>query len=121
MQIIAINPVDSQTIDVLLAGQSCKINVYYKQTTPNGGWQNNTLIINGDTLFKPALFLDLYVLNNPIITGSICLDRVNAVRNGYNGFIGGLAFIDTQGKSDPEYTGLGSRYVFVYLEASDIA
>jgi hypothetical protein len=121
MQIIAINPVPSQTIDVLLSGQSCKINVYYKQPTPNGGWKNNPPVINGDTLFKPALFLDLFVLNKPILTASICLDRLNIVRNAYNGFIGGLAFVDTQGKNDPQYEGLGSRYVFIYLEVSDFA
>ncbi|MCP1257899.1 phage baseplate plug family protein [Acetobacter lambici] len=29
---------------------------------------------------------------------------------------GDLAFADTQGTQDPDYTGLGSRFVLVYAE-----
>jgi hypothetical protein len=42
------------------------------------------------------------------------------VRETYLGFIGDLSFTDTQGTSDPVYTGLGSRFVLLYLEASDL-
>ena len=49
-----------------------------------------------------------------IVAGMICLDRVRIVRHEYLGFIGNLVFIDTQGTSDPEYTGFGSRYLLIY-------
>lgn len=43
------------------------------------------------------------------------------VRSAYLGFIGDLAFIDTQGTSDPIYAGLGTRFQLVYLFPVDVA
>jgi hypothetical protein len=37
------------------------------------------------------------------------------VRDEYLGFIGDLAFFDTQGMTDPDWTGLGSRYILGYF------
>ncbi|WP_027815228.1 phage baseplate plug family protein [Paraburkholderia bannensis] len=87
-------------LSVLLAGQNCQISVYQKTT---------------------GLYLDLSVNNAPIKTGIICRDRVKLIRHAYLGFTGDLAFFDTQGVTDPTYTGLGSRYQLVYLEASDLS
>jgi len=42
------------------------------------------------------------------------------VRSVYFGFIGDLAFYDTQGTSDPVSTGLGSRYVLEYFAPSEL-
>ncbi len=89
----------SQTLNVTLGGQQCLINIYQKST---------------------GLFLDLSVANVSIINAKICQDRVALVRHPYLGFIGDLAFCDTQGVTDPVYTGLGSRYALIYLEASDL-
>jgi hypothetical protein len=50
----------------------------------------------------------------------MCMDRVKLVRHAYLGFIGNLGFIDTQGKTDPDYTGFGARYQLIYLEATDL-
>jgi hypothetical protein len=99
MLTIPLQATPSQSLSVLLAGQNCQINVYQKST---------------------GMYLDLYVSNSPIITATICLDRVRMVRETYLGFIGDLSFVDTQGASDPVYTGLGSRFVLLYLEASDL-
>ena len=44
----------------------------------------------------------------------LCLNLVGLVRSAYLGFIGQLAFFDTQGTSDPDYSGLGTRYQLVY-------
>lgn len=96
---IPISAVPSQTLAVLLGGQPCQINLYQKST---------------------GVFLDLLVNNAPIMTAKLCLDRARAVRHKYLGFVGDLAIFDTKGKSDPDYTGFGSRYVLVYLEASDL-
>ncbi len=101
MLAIPLQPVPSQNLSVVLASQNCQINVYEKST---------------------GVFLDLYVSNSPIITTTICRDRVRLVRESYLGFIGDLAFVDTQGLDDPtnENSGIGSRFVLVYLEASDL-
>lgn len=83
----------AQTLNVNLSGQPCKINLYQKT--------------NG-------LYADVSVLNQPIVTAMLCRDRVGLVRHAYLGFIGSLAFVDTQGKSTPYYTGLGARFRLVY-------
>ncbi len=95
---VPIQAVASQTLAVVLANQPCRINIYSR---------------------RQGLFVDLYVNNVAIITGVIALDANLIVRDAYLGFIGDLAFYDTQGSDDPVYTGLGSRYVLIYIEASD--
>jgi hypothetical protein len=99
MLAIPIQATPAQSLNSVLGGQNCQINIYQKST---------------------GLFLDLLVSNSPIILSTICLDRVKLVRETYLGFIGDLVFTDTQGTSDPVYTGLGSRFVLLYLEASDL-
>jgi hypothetical protein len=89
----------SQKFSVLLAGQNCQIAVYQKTT---------------------GLYLDLAVNNAPIKSGVICRDRVLLIRHAYLGFVGDLTFFDTQGVDDPQYSGLGSRWQLVYLEAGDL-
>lgn len=66
------------------------------------------------------MFLDLYVANSLIIGGVICENANRIVRSSYLGFVGDLAFFDTQGEEDPIYTGLGSRWVLDYLEPADM-
>ena len=100
MQTIALSAVASQKLNVLLAGQNCQIKVYQKTT---------------------GVYLDLAINDAPVKSGVLCRDRVLLVRHIYLGFIGDLAFFDTQGTSDPTYDGLGGRYQLVYLEASDLA
>jgi hypothetical protein len=99
MQTIPLQPTPSQSLSIVLANQNCQINVYQKTT---------------------GMFLDLAVSNVAIIDAVICLDRVRMVREKYLGFIGDLAFVDTQGVGDPVYSSLGSRYQLIYLEAADL-
>jgi hypothetical protein len=99
MKIIPIQATPAQSLSVVLAGQNCQINLYQKST---------------------GVFLDLYVSNSPIITATICLDSVLLVRETYLGFIGDLAMVDLQGSNDPDFTGFGTRYVLVYVEAADL-
>lgn len=98
MLIVPVSATPSQSLSALLAGQNCQINVYQKTT---------------------GLYLDLAINNAPIKSGMLCLDRVLLIRHPYLGFIGDLAFFDMQGTSDPTYEGLGGRYRFTYIEASD--
>jgi len=106
MQIIPIADVYSQTLSVQLAGQNCAINLYQKST---------------------GFYADLYVNGALILGGVICQNLNRIVRSLYLGFIGDLCFYDTQGTatvpstgSDPSSPGLGTRYLLLYLEASDL-
>ena len=98
MQIIPLQPVPNQTLQVTLAGQSCAINVYQKFY---------------------GVFVDLYVGGTLIIGGVIAENLNRIVRDAYLGFVGDLAFYDTQGESDPTYAGLGTQFILLYIEEAD--
>ncbi len=99
MQIIPLQPVPSQLVTVNLNDQNCQIKVFQKST---------------------GLFLDLSINDVPIISGVIGQYRNRIVRDGYLGFLGDLCFNDTQGTSDPDYTGLGDRFQLIYLEPGEV-
>jgi hypothetical protein len=101
MLIVPVQSAPNQTFSVLLGGQSCQISLA--------------------TRFY-GLYFDLTINNTkPIRAGVICRDRNRLIRYPYLGFIGDFWFLDTQGTSDPVYTGLGSRYLLEYWEAADVA
>jgi hypothetical protein len=100
VQSIALQPVPSQQLQIVLGGQNCQIAVYLK---------------------GERLFVDLNVNGADISTCIIARDAVLLVPTTYLGFIGNLVFTDTQGTSDPTYKGLGSRYRLVYLTSSEAA
>lgn len=116
MKQIQLSAVPSQTINVVLAGQSCQIAVYQK--TP-------VVDVYG---VAAGLFFDLVVNNVPITTGVKCLDRARLLLDRtYLGVVGDFMFLDVNGTgppdftgSPPDYTGLGSRFLLLYLEASDL-
>lgn len=97
MQIIPLTSVASQTFTIQLNSQNCEINLYQKST---------------------GLFFDLFLDGTQIVSSMICLNEVGLVRESYLGFVGQLVFIDTQGNDDPDYTGLGSRYLLTYWTQS---
>jgi hypothetical protein len=97
--IIPVQAVPYQTLGVQLAGQNCQLNIYEKAF---------------------GLFMDVYSNGVLIIAGVLCENLNRVVRDLYLGFVGDFVFNDSQGSSDPTYTGLGSRYQLVYLEASDL-
>lgn len=97
---IPLAAVPNQTIAVPVAGQNCQVSVYQKTT---------------------GLYMDVLVNNKPIIFSVICQDRNRIVRDAYLGFIGDFEFFDTQGVTDPNYTGLGARYRLVYITADELA
>jgi len=55
----------------------------------------------------------------------VCQNRNRIIRSRYLnenvGFAGDFIFNDLQGASDPDYTGLGTRYQLLYLSADDLA
>ena len=109
MLIIPTVPAWAQQLETTLAGQNCEISIYQKST---------------------GLYLDLTANGTLIIAGALCLDRNRIVRSVYLGFIGDLFFWDTQAftnaagqfvAADPVYSGLGSQFQLMYLEATDPA
>lgn len=100
MLIVPLQAVPYQVVSVLLAGQSSSIAVYQKST---------------------GMFLDLAVNDVLIIGGVICENLNVIVRDVYFGFIGDLAFVDTQGSDDPVYTGIGTRWLLGYFSPAELA
>jgi hypothetical protein len=100
MLIVPVQAVPNQTLSILLANQLCRLTLR--------------------TRFF-GLFMDLNVNDAAIVQGVICQNRNRIVRSAYLGFVGDLAFWDTQGSSDPTFDGLGSRYLLFYLAKSDLA
>lgn len=99
MLTIPLQAIPSQVVNATLGGQSCQIAVYQRST---------------------GLFCDVSAAGVQVIGGVVCQNMNRIVRDRYRGFLGDVLFIDTQGSSDPDYTGLGGRFAFVYLEASDL-
>lgn len=87
----------SQTLSVQLGTQSCRIDVRQRRT---------------------GLFVDLYIQDVPVFQGVLALDRNRLVRNEYLDFEGDLFFVDTEGTTDPTYSGLGGRYLFLWDDAA---
>lgn len=101
MLVVPLQATPAQTVAANLAQQSCSIVVSQK----------------GD-----AIYVDLYVNNALVIGGVVGRNLVRIVRDLYLGFSGDLLFVDKEGDTDPEYTGLGDagRYALVYLEPADL-
>lgn len=100
MQQIALQPVPSQQLQIVLGGQNCQIAIYLR---------------------GKHLYVDLTVDGEDVSVCVIARDVIPLVPTTYLGFIGQLLFTDTQGTSDPTYDGLGSRYQLVYLTAAEAA
>lgn len=98
MQEVPLQPVPAQSVNINLANQSCQIEVYQKST---------------------GFFCNLSVNNTLLVSGVICQNLNRLVRSAYLGFAGDLCFVDNQGSDDPVYTGLGSRFSLIYLDASE--
>jgi hypothetical protein len=92
--IVPLLTIPAQVLTVTLNGQNCNINVYQRTT---------------------GLFVDLGINNQLIIGGVLAHDRVKIVRDAYFGFQGDLAFWDSQGTQDPDWTGLSQRYFLGYF------
>lgn len=80
-----------------------------------------TKVVLGDQNFQILLqqkeqgvFVDVNVNGVDIVTSVIARDNDDILCRKYTGVIGSLKFYDLQGKTDPHYSGLNSRYVLMY-------
>lgn len=97
---IPLAAVPNQTLSVVLANQVCGITL--RQNGPNMYFD---LIVNGQSVVRTRL-----AQNNQ----RLLLDA------GYRGVVGDFTFHDTRGDTKPEFTGLNTRYILLYLEAADL-
>jgi hypothetical protein len=100
MQIVPLAPVPWQTLAITLANQACRLDVYQR---------------------GEGMFVNLAVNDAVLVGGVAGQNRNRMVRSAYLGFAGDLAFLDTQGGDDPQYTGLGSRWLLFHLSPDDVA
>lgn len=100
MQLISLQPSKSQKVNVNLNGQNCQIKLHQRST---------------------GVYMDLYVNEQPIMQGVICLNCNFMVRYAYLGFSGDLVFVDTQGAIDPSWDEIGTRFKLYYLTKEEIS
>lgn len=102
MLLIELTKNPAQTTRVNLGGQDCQITLRQLGT---------------------GLYLDLSVSGKAILQGRLCHDRTLLVRRPYlrSRFKGAdLSFYDTLGTDDPQFEGLGERWVLGYLSAEEL-
>jgi hypothetical protein len=100
MQVIPTQAIPNQGIQCTLAGQQVSLSIYQTDY---------------------GLYLDLISNGAPIVYGVLCHDVDRIVRDAYLGFTGDLAWYDSTGNGeDPVFTGVGSQFLLLYLEASDL-
>lgn len=118
MQVISLGAKPSQTLQFVVAGQNCQMSVY----TLDG------YDYNDPTLQTPKEYIAVdFAYNGVQMTNTQnALNLARLLKNRqYLGFVGDFMFIDTQappGTSGeaPQWEGLGSRWLLLYLEASDL-
>lgn len=97
VQVIPLEAVPAQTMNIVLAGQNCQLAL---------------------TTLATGLYFTLTADGVSICINTICRNVAHLLEDrGYLGFVGDFAFVDQQGDADPEYTGLGTRWLLLYNDA----
>ncbi|ELD0485756.1 hypothetical protein QUQ58_002281 [Escherichia coli] len=96
---IVLSPVKAQQFTVTLGGQICTIRLNQRTT---------------------GMYIDITVNGAPCLYGVLCLNNNRIIRYGYLPFQGDLFFTDTEGNSDPNWRGLGSRYRLCWLSPEEL-
>ena len=100
MLVVPTQAVPNQTLTVILAGQQVQVTLLQKST---------------------GLYMDLQSNGEEVVGLVVCQNLNRIVRDLYFGFIGDFVFLDNTGAgADPDFTGLGSRFSLIYLEAADL-
>lgn len=100
MLIVPVQAIPNQGLQAVLGNQQVSLSIYQTDY---------------------GLFMDVVSDAVPVVTGVLCENQNPIVRDAYLGFAGDFEWLDTSGNGvDPIYTGLGSQFVLVYLEATDL-
>jgi hypothetical protein len=91
--VVPCTAIPDQTVQIYIAGQNVTLRVYQRTF---------------------GLFVDFYLNKNPILYGVKAFNLNLLLRDKYFGIAGDFIFFDTQGEEDPDYTGLGGRFVLLY-------
>lgn len=100
-QIIPLTTAPSQTVNVTLGGQACRINVYTKSINVPTDASIPTEPPTYEN--RNPVFLDLYLGNVLIIGGVLCRTSSLLLMDTYLGFVGDLSMIDTSGRYEDPY------------------
>lgn len=118
MQTIPLTAVEAQTVQFVAGGQNCQMSVY-----TNDGYDYTDPTLNTE---QEYLAIDFAYNGIQVTNTQNCLNLARLLKNRqYFGFVGDFMFVDTQPPAgttgeDPQWTGLGTRWLLVYLEASDL-
>ena len=113
MEVVPLTAVPSQLVSPVLNSQSTSISIYQLGFPPNA-----------------ALYFDLVANGSPIVNCRKCRAYSGSLTEAppfmlldarYQDFEGDFLFLDTQGDQDPQYSGLGTRWLLVYYAPSDLA
>lgn len=96
--VIPLSAVAYQSLRVPLSGHAVRVDLQQRAT---------------------GLYAAVWVDEVAVLAGALCQDRTWLVRSNARTLPGDLAFADTQGTQDPDYTGLGARFVLVYAEGTN--
>lgn len=123
-QIVPLIATASQTLSVSLGNQPCAIDVFTKhiQVPIIPGHGVSAPPQPGGSIFTDPptygeidpVFLNLRLNDVPILGGVLARNNVKIFRNAYFGFVGDLSFSDTEGDEDPQWSGLGTRWLLLY-------
>lgn len=99
MNVITLENKKSQSIFITLEGQSCLIRLIQRDS---------------------SMYMDLTVNGDPILQGVPCLYANKIVRYKYLGFKGDLFFLDNEGQSKPEWSGLANRFPLYFITEAEL-
>lgn len=113
MMTIPLSAVASQNLQFVVAGQNCQMSIY---TNDGYDYSNSTLETSQQFIAVDFSFNGTQVTNT-----QNALNKTRLLKNRqYFGFVGDFMFVDTQGDEAPQYSGLGTRWILLYLESSDL-
>lgn len=96
---IPLEAIPAQEFSILLDNQPCTISLYQRGA---------------------LMYMDLHVGDAVIFRGNVCNNLSSILQSPTRAFKGSLHFADTRGDTPPQWEGLNSRYVLVYVAEGEM-
>lgn len=100
MIIVPLTAMPDQRLQMILGNQDVSLRVYTRDD---------------------RLYTDLAVAGSSVWQGFIARNLLPCKFYPYLSFIGQLVFVDMQGLDDPQWAGLGARWLCLYLNDAEVA